>query len=83
VSDLSPAAREPTTHRGVLTACCGDRLGLTVKPWVKATLSPGSRVVTAYLTEAGLVGDLAHLGFTTVGYGCMTCICNSGPRHPE
>ncbi|MGU3498004.1 aconitate hydratase AcnA [Mycobacterium sp. C31M] len=58
------------------------RRGLTVKPWVKTTLSPGSRVVTEYLTAAGLLDDLAKLGFTTVGYGCMTCIGNSGPLHP-
>lgn len=55
--------------------------GLTVKPWVKTTLSPGSQVVTAYLEEAGLLADLERLGFTTVGYGCMTCIGNSGPMH--
>ena len=59
------------------------RLGLRVKPWVKTTLSPGSKVVTEYLTEAGLIDDLATLGFTTVGYGCMTCIGNSGPLHPR
>lgn len=59
------------------------RLGLRVKPWVKTTLSPGSRVVTEYLTEAGLIDDLATLGFGVVGYGCMTCIGNSGPLHPR
>lgn len=59
------------------------RAGLTVKPWVKTTLSPGSRVTTEYLTEAGLIADLDLLGFTTVGYGCMTCIGNSGPLHPR
>jgi aconitate hydratase len=57
--------------------------GLTVKPWVKTTLSPGSRVTTEYLAEAGLLDDLAGLGFATVGYGCMTCIGNSGPLHPR
>ncbi len=54
-------------------------LGLTVKPWVKTSLAPGSRVVTAYLEEAGLMDALQTLGFYTVGYGCTTCIGNSGP----
>jgi aconitate hydratase len=53
--------------------------GLQVKPHVKTSLSPGSRVVTDYLKEAGLDKPLAALGFHTVGYGCMTCIGNSGP----
>jgi len=54
-------------------------LGLTVKPWVKTSLAPGSRVVTAYLEQAGLTESLQRLGFHTVGYGCTTCIGNSGP----
>ena len=53
--------------------------GLTVKPWVKTSLAPGSKVVTDYLKKAGLVDDLQALGFYTVGYGCTTCIGNSGP----
>ncbi|MCH8965507.1 MAG: aconitate hydratase AcnA, partial [Planctomycetes bacterium] len=53
--------------------------GLTVKPHVKTSLSPGSRVVTDYLDQAGLTPYLEKLGFHTVGYGCMTCIGNSGP----
>jgi len=53
--------------------------GLTAKPWVKTSLAPGSKVVTEYLTGAGLVEDLEALGFYTVGYGCTTCIGNSGP----
>jgi aconitate hydratase len=53
--------------------------GLAVKPWVKTSLAPGSRVVTAYLDEAGLTDALQTLGFHTVGYGCTTCIGNSGP----
>jgi aconitate hydratase len=57
--------------------------GLKSKPWVKTTLSPGSRVVTDYLTKAGLLKDLEQLGFYTVGYGCLTCIGNSGPLKPE
>ena len=54
-------------------------LGLDVKPWVKTSLAPGSRVVTAYLEEAKLTEALQALGFHTVGYGCTTCIGNSGP----
>ena len=54
-------------------------LGLQVKPWVKTSLAPGSQVVTDYLTKAGLQDDLDALGFHTVGYGCTTCIGNSGP----
>ena len=55
------------------------RLGLTRRPWVKTSLAPGSRVVTDYLDRAGLTGDLEALGFYNVGYGCTTCIGNSGP----
>jgi aconitate hydratase len=53
--------------------------GLSVKPWVKTSLAPGSLVVTEYLKKAGLLGDLENLGFYVVGYGCTTCIGNSGP----
>jgi aconitate hydratase A / 2-methylisocitrate dehydratase len=53
--------------------------GLRVKPWVKTSLAPGSKVVTRYLEAAGLLDDLAQLGFNLVGYGCTTCIGNSGP----
>lgn len=53
--------------------------GLTTKPWVKTSLAPGSQVVTDYLTKAGLQADLDKLGFNLVGYGCTTCIGNSGP----
>ncbi|NNJ23989.1 aconitate hydratase [Alienimonas chondri] len=53
--------------------------GLTRKPWVKTSLAPGSRVVTDYLDKSGLSEDLNALGFQTVGYGCTTCIGNSGP----
>jgi aconitate hydratase len=55
------------------------RRGLARKPWVKTSLAPGSRVVTGYLKEAGLLADLEQLGFHVVGYGCTTCIGNSGP----
>ena len=53
--------------------------GLTAKPWVKTSLAPGSRVVTDYLERPGLLPYLEQLGFNTVGYGCTTCIGNSGP----
>jgi aconitate hydratase len=53
--------------------------GLSVPPYVKSSLTPGSRVVTEYLTKGGLVEPLAKLGFTVAGYGCATCIGNSGP----
>jgi aconitate hydratase len=53
--------------------------GLKPKPWVKTSLAPGSQVVTDYLNESGLSGDLDALGFDLVGYGCTTCIGNSGP----
>lgn len=53
--------------------------GLTAAPWVKTSLGPGSRVVTDYLEKAGVLGDLEKLGFYVVGYGCTTCIGNSGP----
>ena len=54
-------------------------LGLEIKPWVKPSLAPGSRVVTEYYDAAGLTDDLDALGFSVVGYGCTTCIGNSGP----
>jgi aconitate hydratase len=57
--------------------------GLRVKPWVKTSLAPGSQVVTDYLAEAGLQKDLDALGFNLVGYGCTTCIGNSGPLPDE
>ncbi len=53
--------------------------GLSVKPWVKTSLAPGSKVVTDYLKRSGLLTDLENLGFYLVGYGCTTCIGNSGP----
>jgi aconitate hydratase len=57
--------------------------GLTSKPWVKTTLAPGSKVVTDYYERAGLTPYLEKLGFNLVGYGCTTCIGNSGPLIPE
>ncbi len=58
-------------------------LGLNRKPWVKTSLAPGSQVVSAYLEAAGLQNDLDAIGFNLVGYGCTTCIGNSGPLAPE
>ncbi len=57
--------------------------GLSIKPWVKPSLAPGSRVVTEYFDAAGLTEDLDELGFSVVGYGCTTCIGNSGPLDSE
>ncbi|MBP2435489.1 aconitate hydratase AcnA [Microbacterium amylolyticum] len=57
--------------------------GLTAQPWVKTTMAPGSKVVTEYYEKAGLNEDLEKLGFYTVGYGCTTCIGNSGPLIEE
>ena len=57
--------------------------GLARKPWVKSSLAPGSKVVTEYYDKAGLTPYLEELGFHTVGYGCTTCIGNSGPLPPE
>ena len=57
--------------------------GLTVKPWVKTSLAPGSQVVAEYLDRSGLQKDLDKLGYNLVGFGCTTCIGNSGPLAPE
>ncbi len=54
-------------------------LGLSVKPWVKTSLAPGSKVVSDYLDKANLTKYLDQIGFNLVGYGCTTCIGNSGP----
>jgi len=63
---------------GLLAKAANER-GMTAKPWVKTSLAPGSQVVSAYLDAAGLTPHLDSLGFNTVGYGCTTCIGNSGP----
>ncbi len=73
-----------TSNPGVLLAAGllakkAVELGLTVKPHIKTSLAPGSRVVTEYLTKAGLLPYLEKLGFYTAGYGCTTCIGNAGP----
>jgi aconitate hydratase len=63
---------------GLLAKKAGEK-GLTRKPWVKTSLAPGSRVVTEYLKDSGLLSHLEKIGFHVVGYGCTTCIGNSGP----
>jgi aconitate hydratase len=67
---------------GLLARKARER-GLKAKPWVKTSLAPGSRVVTDYYKKADLLDDLASVGFYLVGYGCTTCIGNSGPLKPE
>ena len=67
---------------GLLARKARER-GLKAKPWVKTSLAPGSRVVTDYYKKADLLDDLAAVGFYLVGYGCTTCIGNSGPLKPE
>lgn len=59
------------------------KLGLEIKPFIKTSLSPGSRVVEKYLTHSGLLKDLEKIGYNIVGYGCMTCIGNSGDLSQE
>ena len=66
-----------------LVAKKANELGLTRKPWVKTSLAPGSQVVSEYLEAAGLQEHLDAIGFNLVGYGCTTCIGNSGPIAPE
>jgi aconitate hydratase len=66
-----------------LVAKKANAFGLSRKPWVKTSLAPGSKVVTDYLEAAGLQPELDKLGFNLVGYGCTTCIGNSGPLKPE
>ncbi len=65
-----------------LVAKKANELGLTIAPFVKTSLGPGSRVVTDYLDATGLTKELDQLGFQTVGYGCTTCIGNSGHSTP-
>jgi aconitate hydratase len=77
-----------TSNPGVMLAAGllarnARKRGLTVKPWVKTSLAPGSRVVTEYYEATGLQEELNHMGFNVVGYGCTTCIGNSGPLPEE
>ena len=86
-SPRSQAAPTRRTRRFSSRPACSPRnahkRGLTSKPWVKTSLAPGSRVVTDYLQAAGLLTELESVGFYLVGYGCTTCIGNSGPLRPE
>ena len=66
-----------------LVAKKANALGIRAKPWVKTSLAPGSKVVSDYLARAGLLAELEEQGFALVGYGCTTCIGNSGPLPPE
>ena len=66
-----------------LVAKKAGELGMQVKPWVKTSLAPGSKVVTDYLNKSDLTMHLDAMGFHLVGYGCTTCIGNSGPLHPD
>ena len=66
-----------------LVAKKANELGMQVKPWVKTSLAPGSKVVTDYLNKSDLTRHLDAMGFHLVGYGCTTCIGNSGPLHPD
>ena len=66
-----------------LVAKKASELGMQVKPWVKTSLAPGSKVVTDYLNKSDLTKHLDSMGFHLVGYGCTTCIGNSGPLHPD
>ena len=73
---------ERAHRRGAARALC-DRPGLKQKPWVKTSLAPGSQVVAAYLDKSGLQPYLDQIGFNLVGFGCTTCIGNSGPLPDE
>ena len=77
-----------TSNPGVMIAAGmiakkANELGLNIKPYIKTSLSPGSRVAEKYLQSAGLLKELEKLGFNIAGYGCMTCIGNSGELAPE
>src|SRR3546814_4833673 len=86
-SDLAITSCTNTSNPAVLVAAGllakkANERGLNRKPWVKTSLAPGSQVVTDYLVAAGLQEHLDALGFELVGYGCTTCIGNSGPLDP-
>ena len=66
-----------------LVAKKANEKGINIRSFIKTSLSPGSGVVTEYLNKSGLSDELDKLGFTTAGYGCMTCIGNSGDLSPE
>ncbi|MBW6401275.1 aconitate hydratase AcnA [Roseomonas sp. HJA6] len=82
ITSCTNTANPASMLRAGLLARAARQRGLTARPWVKASLQPGSRAVTDYLAEAGLLADLEALGFALVGHGCMTCMGNSGPLDP-
>ncbi|MFJ8109178.1 aconitate hydratase AcnA [Streptomyces sp. NPDC096132] len=82
ITSCTNTANPALVVQAALLAERAVRAGLTAKPWVKTSLSPGSRVVEEYLRRAGLLPALEKTGFHIVGFGCMTCIGNSGPLHP-
>ncbi|MEA2505459.1 MAG: aconitate hydratase [Actinomycetota bacterium] len=79
ITSCTNTSNPPVMLAAGLLARKAAEKGLRAKPWVKTSLAPGSRVVTDYLENAGLLDDLEKLGFFVVGYGCTTCIGNSGP----
>ena len=83
ITSCTNTANTDAMLRAGLLARAARARGLTPPDWVKASLAPGSRVVSDYLRDAGLLDDLAALGFALVGHGCTTCMGNSGPLAPE
>ncbi|WP_019357907.1 aconitate hydratase AcnA [Streptomyces sp. AA1529] len=83
ITSCTNTANPSLIVQAALVAERARQAGLTAKPWVKTSLSPGSRVVEDYLREAGLLTPLEETGFHIVGFGCMTCIGNSGPLQDE
>ncbi|WP_421988769.1 aconitate hydratase AcnA [Roseococcus sp.] len=82
ITSCTNTANPSVMLRAGLLARAARQRGMVAPPWVKASLSPGSRVSTDYLAEAGLLEDLAAVGFSLAGHGCMTCMGNSGPLDP-
>jgi aconitate hydratase len=82
ITSCTNASNPEVMVAAALLAKKAAKRGLAPRPWVKTSLAPGSRVVTDYLDRAGLTGYLDKLGFNLVGYGCTTCIGNSGPLIP-
>lgn len=83
ITSCTNTANPSVMLRAGLLARAARRRGLKARPWVKASISPGSRVVTDYLRNLGLLDDLAACGFALAGHGCMTCMGNSGPLDPS
>lgn len=81
-SCTNTANTDAMLRAGLLARAARER-GLTARPWIKASLAPGSRVMSDHLARTGLLADLETLGFSLVGHGCTTCMGNSGPLAPE